>query len=165
MGATGDPDFKSVDMIFSSTNFVSMTRHGDIQTESSIEHCRTSSWLWEYRHTRKKYTIWMQTTKHHYLIYIGGLQSRCAVATRISTKCLARSKGYSHIVILSPNESAIPCVLLRILTCPIIVPASVFSMLKLARASSPVVRFPNAFCQTRNDSSIQIQDHHRWRKE
>ena len=92
--------------------------------------------------TREKNIPFGCKQNYHYHIYIGGLQSRCAVATRISTKCMARSaigRGYSHIVILSPNESAIPCVLLRILTCPTIVPDSVFSMLKLARASSPVV--------------------------
>lgn len=44
---------------------------------------------------------------------------------------------YPHIVIRSPNDSAIPCVLLRIRTWPVIVPASVLSMLRLANASSP----------------------------
>lgn len=44
----------------------------------------------------------------------------------------------SHNVILSPRDSAIPCVLLRILTWPCIVPVlSTFSMLKFANASSP----------------------------
>lgn len=42
-------------------------------------------------------------------------------------------------VIRSPNESAIPCVLLRIRTCPAMLPASVFSILKFARASSPII--------------------------
>lgn len=46
---------------------------------------------------------------------------------------------HSPIVILSPSDRAIPCVLLRIRTCPVIVPASVRSMLKLANASSPTI--------------------------
>lgn len=41
------------------------------------------------------------------------------------------------MVILSPSDKAIPCVLLRIRTWPVIVPFSVLSMDKLARASSP----------------------------
>ena len=41
------------------------------------------------------------------------------------------------IVIRSPKDSAIPCVLLRIRTCPVIVPVSVRSTLRFARASSP----------------------------
>lgn len=44
----------------------------------------------------------------------------------------------SPIVILSPSESAIPCVLLRILICPVTVPFSVRSMLRFASASSPI---------------------------
>jgi len=46
----------------------------------------------------------------------------------------------SPIVILSPSESAIPWVLLRIRTCPVIVPATVRSILRLASASSPIIR-------------------------
>lgn len=43
-----------------------------------------------------------------------------------------------HSVILSPRDSAIPCVLLRILTWPCIKPVpSTFSILKFANASSP----------------------------
>jgi hypothetical protein len=48
-----------------------------------------------------------------------------------------RDEPHAPIVIRSPRESAIPCVLLRIRTCPMIVPASVRSTLKLASASSP----------------------------
>ena len=44
---------------------------------------------------------------------------------------------YIPSVIRSPSESAIPCVLLRIRTCPAMLPDSVFSMLRLASASSP----------------------------
>lgn len=54
--------------------------------------------------------------------------------------CIRIYRGYSHIVMRSPNDSAIPCVLLRIRTWPVMVPASVFSMLRLANASSPEKR-------------------------
>lgn len=40
-------------------------------------------------------------------------------------------------VMRSPRDKAMPCVLLRIRTCPEIDPVSIFSMLKFARASSP----------------------------
>lgn len=45
---------------------------------------------------------------------------------------------YLPIVIRSPKERAIPWVLLRIRTCPVMVPASVLSTLKFAKASSPM---------------------------
>ena len=41
------------------------------------------------------------------------------------------------MVILSPSDSAIPCVLLRMRTCPVMVPDSRRSMLRFASASSP----------------------------
>lgn len=44
---------------------------------------------------------------------------------------------YIPSVMRSPRDKAIPCVLLRIRTCPEIDPVSIFSMLKFARASSP----------------------------
>ena len=41
------------------------------------------------------------------------------------------------MVILSPSDRAIPCVLLRMRTCPVMVPDSRRSMLRFASASSP----------------------------
>ena len=65
----------------------------------------------------------------------------CPFALRNGTLVRARAWGKSErdspMVILSPKDRAMPCVLLRIRTCPVIVPPSVRSTLRFASASSP----------------------------
>lgn len=72
--------------------------------------------------------------RHRFTIF---LSWRVEIAI-IEDQIVAHASRDSPIVIRSPRESAIPCVLLRIRTWPVIVPASVRSTLRFANASSPI---------------------------
>ena len=64
---------------------------------------------------------------------------RCVFVFNVVDQWLALAEGsmFAPMVILSPSDSAIPCVLLRIRTCPVMVPDSRRSILRFASASSP----------------------------
>ena len=61
----------------------------------------------------------------------------CAVCECRSVASPYRGIMIAPMVILSPSDRAIPCVLLRMRTCPVMVPDSRRSMLRFASASSP----------------------------
>lgn len=70
--------------------------------------------------------------------YLFGLERSMSNECQLQVRLGIENGQDPPIVIRSPNERAIPWVLLRIRTCPVMVPASVRSTLKFARASSPV---------------------------